>query len=424
MSNGFSPLTFAVRCATIRGVNGSRGEDLSEIAVTGLGVVSPLGNDLDIFWRSLRSGTSGIAPITRFDASPFRNDIAGEVRDFEPDATDAELPRAYQLAARAVRAAWADSALAAGADSLDAGVVMATNFGSAEFGQDLCEAIVRNEPDFPSAAPQWQMDWITRRLADELGLLGPRMSISLSCASGVAAIGCAIDLIRSGRARVAIACGYDELSFYACCGLSALRAITPEIIRPFDKNRKGTIFAEGAGALVLEAKESACERGADIYATVLGHAMNNDAYHMTAPDKSGRGIISVMKSALADAGVNTDEVDHVNAHGTGTPFNDKTETTAIKDIFGERAYEIPITSMKSMMGHCMGAAGTLEAIGAALTARDGVIPPTVNLETPDPECDLDYVPGEAREMSVRTVLCNSYGFGGTNAALVLRRWEQ
>ncbi|NQT18993.1 MAG: beta-ketoacyl-[acyl-carrier-protein] synthase family protein, partial [Planctomycetes bacterium] len=270
----------------------------------------------------------------------------------------------------------------------------------------------------------WQMDWIARHLAEELGLAGPRINISLSCASGVAAIGYAVDLIRSGRARAAIACGYDELSFYAYSGLSALRAITPEIIRPFDKNRKGTIFSEGAGALVLEAIEPACERGADIYATVLGHAMNNDAYHMTAPDKSGRGIISVMKNALADAGADTDEVDHVNAHGTGTPFNDKTETTAVKEIFGERAYQIPITSMKSMMGHCMGASGALETIGAALTARDGIIPPTVNLETPDPECDLDYVPGEARRMSVRTVLCNSYGFGGTNAALVLRRWRQ
>ena len=397
---------------------------MSEVAITGLGVVSPLGNDVHTFWRSLRSGASGIAPITRFDASSFRNNIAGEVRDFEPDEADAGIGRAYQYAARAVRDAWRDSGLAGKADSLNAGIVTATNFGSAELGRNICETIVLSKPQLPPFAPQWQMDWITRRMAEELSLPGPRATISLSCASGVAAMGHAIDLIRSGRARAVIACGYDELSFYAYSGLSALRAMTPEIIRPFDKNRKGTIFAEGAGALVLEAKESACERGARIYATVLGHAMNNDAYHMTAPDKTGRGIISVMKSALADANVGPDEIDHINAHGTGTPFNDKTETTAIKQIFGETAYRIPVDSMKSMMGHCMGASGTLEAIGAALTARDGIIPPTMNLETPDPECDLDYVPGEAREADVKTVLCNSYGFGGTNAALVLRRWDQ
>jgi 3-oxoacyl-[acyl-carrier-protein] synthase II len=396
---------------------------LLDVAITGLGVVSPLGNEVGTFWESLCCGASGIAPITRFDASPFRNRTGGEVKDFQPAERDRSMARAYQYAAGAVRDAWKDSGLAGSADSLNAGIVTATNFGSAELGRNICESVILGKPELPPVAPQWQMDWLTNRLADEFGLPGPRATISLSCASGVASIGQAFSLIRARRARAVIACGYDELSFYAFSGLSALRAMTPEIIRPFDINRKGTIFSEGAGALVLEALDSARARGARIYATVLGHAMNNDAYHMTAPDKTGRGIISVMKDALADANVDPDEIDHINAHGTGTPFNDKTETTAIKEIFGERAYNIPVNSMKSMMGHCMGAAGSLETIGAALTALHGIIPPTVNLETPDPECDLDYVPGTAREMKVKIVLCNSYGFGGTNAALVLRRWD-
>jgi len=393
---------------------------LSDVVITGMGAVSPLGNDVRTFWQSLCSGTSGLAPITRFDATPFRNNIAGEVKSFQPADSDAGLARAYQYAARAIRDAWADSGLAG---LSDCALVTATNFGAAEVGQHVCESIIRKS-ELPASASQWPMDWLTDRMADELGLAGPRATISLSCASGVAAIGQACDYIRAGRARAAIACGYDELSFYAYSGLSALRAITPEIIRPFDKNRKGTIFAEGAGALVVESGESAVRRGATIYAVVLGHAMNNDAFHMTAPDKTGRGIINVMRRALANAAVDRDAIDHVKAHGTGTQFNDKTETASIKAVFGERARGIPVNSMKSMMGHTMGAAGSLETIGAALTARDGIIPPTVNLETPDPECDLDYVPGKAREMRVTTVLCNSYGFGGTNAALVLRRWEQ
>jgi len=397
-----------------------------------MGAVSPMGSDVAAFWAALCRGESGLRPITHFNAAPFRNNLAGEVKDFRPAPADASLARAHQYAARAIREA-------CGAAPLDdlgpVGIVTATNFGAAEFGQRLCERIISGggkPPDddapasdeaFASLGPQWQMNWLADYMAAELGLTGPRATLSLSCASGVAAIGLACEMIRSGRARAAVACGYDELSLYAYSGLSALRAITPDIIRPFDKNRKGTIFAEGAGAVLVESRKSAVQRGAPIMAILLGHAMNNDAFHMTAPDKTGHGIIAVMRSALADAAIEPDAIDHVNAHGTGTQFNDKTETAAIKEVFGERAYRVPVNSMKSMMGHTMGAAGVLETIGSVLTVRDGVIPPTINLVTPDPECDLDYVPGAARRMDVRTVLCNSYGFGGTNAALVLRRWE-
>jgi len=345
------------------------------------------------------------------------------VRDFKPDARDSVLPPACRYAAAATREAFESSGLAGRASHPSIAIVLATNFGAAEVGRAICRQIIESGDEFPPDASQWQMQRIADYLAGQLELDGPRLMLSLSCASGVAAIGEGMELIRSGKVQAAIVGGFDELSFYAYTGLSALRAITPDIIRPFDRNRKGTLFSEGAGALVLETEESARRRGAVIYAEAAGCAMNNDAYHMTAPDKSGRGIISVMRKALADSGVNTDEVDHVNAHGTGTQFNDKTETTAIKEIFGERAYRIPVNSMKSMIGHTMGASGALEAIGTILTLRDGIIPPTINLETPDPECDLDYVPGEAREMAVNTALCNSYGFGGTNAAAVFRRWR-
>ena len=232
-----------------------------------------------------------------------------------------------------------------------------------------------------------------------------------------------MDQIRLGRADAMVAGGYDELALFSYGGLCALRAVTPEVIRPFDKRRKGTIFSEGAGVVVVEALESAEQRGATIHAEVPGHAMNNDAFHMTAPDRKGRGIQAVMQAALADAVVSPDEIDHISAHGTGTLYNDKIETACIKAVFGDDAYDIPVVSVKSEMGHTMGAAGTLEVICSILTIRHQRVPPTINLEEPDPECDLDYVPGESRAHDVRTVLCNSYGIGGTNAAIVIRSLE-
>ena len=396
---------------------------MENVVVTGLGAVSPVGIGVENFWDAMASGRSGIAPVTRFDCSSFRNNIAGEVKGFDPSTLGedaAGLSRCHQYALAATLEAVADAALP---ESLrtETGLCGGTNFGSLEWGQQHLAAPFKEEASDPKWWEQFRFASGIDLIASRLALCGPRGLLSLSCASGVAALGFAADTIRWGRAKAMIAMGYDELSMYCYSGLSALRAITPDIIRPFDKNRKGTLFAEGAGALVLEAETSARERGATIYARILGHAMNNDAFHMTAPDKTGKGIIALMKAALADAAIEPEQVGHINAHGTGTPFNDKSETNCVKAVFGDHAYNMPMISMKSMMGHTMGAAGSLESIGAILTMTRGIIPPTINLEEPDPECDLDYVPGHARQQQVDTILCNSYGFGGTNAAMIFAR---
>ena len=398
---------------------------MQNVVVTGLGAVSPIGTGIDAFWEALCAGRSGLGPITHFDASSFRSKLAGEVRGFDPSRLGDGAERIsrchqYALAAviEAVRAAALPPELLP-----QTGICGGTNFGSLEWGHRHLVAVSKGEPADPLWWEQFRFASGVELIAARLGLGGLRALVSLSCASGVAAAGVAVDAIRWGRTKAMVAVGYDELSLFCYSGLSALRAISQDTIRPFDKNRSGTIFAEGAGALLLEAESSARARGATIYARVLGHSMNNDAFHMTAPDKSGKGIIAVMQAALEDAGIEPTRIDHINAHGTGTQMNDKIETASIKAVFGAHACKMPIVSMKSMMGHTMGAAGSLESIGSILTICNGVIPPTINLETPDPECDLDYVPGQARRQQVDTVLCNSYGFGGTNAAMVFARAE-
>ena len=397
---------------------------MEQVVVTGLGAVSPVGIGVDAFWQSLCAGRSGIAPVTRFDASSFRNNLVGEVKDFDPAALGdgaGRLSRCHQYALAAVLEA-ARAADLPPEQLARTGLCGGTNFGSLEWGQRHLAAPFTGEAEDPAWWEQFRFAAGAELIASTLGLGGPAALLSLSCASGVAGMGYAADAIRWGKAPAMIAVGYDELSLYCYSGLSALRAITPDIIKPFDKNRKGTIFAEGAGALVLEAEAPARQRGAKIYARVLGHAMNNDAFHMTAPDKAGVGITAVMRTALTDAGVEPGEIDHVNAHGTGTQYNDKIETAAIKAVLGDHAREITVTANKSMMGHTCGAAGTLESICTIHTLQTGLIPPTIRYETPDPECDLDYVPNEPRHADVRTALCNAYGIGGTNAAIVLRRY--
>jgi len=388
------------------------------VVVTGMGAIAPNGNSVAEFWEGLVAGRSAIAPITRFDASPFRNGLAGEVKDFAMPEGETSRARAYALAA--IEQAIADSRL--DAEALEtAGLVLATNFGGCDAAERFLSARSRGETPQAEWFDDYDFQSPAVAAARRWGIRGPMAVLSLSCASGVAALGYATDLIRQGRAETVITGGFDELSRLSYAGLSALRAITPEMIRPFDKNRKGTLFAEGAGALVLESLESATRRGATIHAEVLGHAMNNDAYHMTAPDKSGRGIIAVMRAAVADAAIPPAEIQHINAHGTGTQYNDKIETAAIKAVFGDHAYRLTVTANKSMVGHTCGAAGALEAICTIRTIQTGIVPPTINYETPDPECDLDYVPNQARETEVRAALCNSYGIGGTNAAIVLAR---
>ncbi|HPD15593.1 MAG TPA: beta-ketoacyl-[acyl-carrier-protein] synthase family protein [Planctomycetota bacterium] len=390
------------------------------LVITGLGAIAPNGNSVAEFWAGLCAGRDAVGPITHFDASPFRNTNGGEVRGFA--FADPEASRAKQYALAAIEQALADARLE-GEELRSAGIVLATNFGGCEHGEKLLAAQTRGETPDPRWLAEFDFQAAAIAAARRWGLRGPAATLSLSCASGVAAIGYAVDLIREGRCERAIAGGYDELALMSYSGLSALRAITPEIVRPFDKNRQGTIFSEGAGVILVEALDAARARGAAIHAEVLGHAMNNDAFHMTAPDTSGRGITAVMQGALDDAGVSPEDVQHVNAHGTGTPYNDKIETAAIKAVFNAHARRLVITANKSMIGHTCGAAGTLESIATIRTLQTGIVPPTIHYETPDPECDLDYVPNEARTCDVRVALCNAYGIGGTNSAIVLARWE-
>ena len=390
-----------------------------------MGVVSPLGTGVPAFWSALLEGRSGIRDLTRFDVSGFPYTQGGQVIDFAVPAALREAAARCDLATQFMLAAAQEAVRDARLidhipHRADTAVVLATNFGGILSGEKfLADSIQRRQPsgtDFHEYSFQTAVDHV----ADAWRLEGPRASLSLSCSSGTAAIAYGMDLIRTGRARRVLTGGYDALSPFAWSGLGALRTMTTDALRPFDKNRSGTIFSEGAGALLIEDADSARERGAGVYAEVAGFGLNNNAYHMTAPDKGGEGFADVMRLALADAAMMPDEVDHINTHGTATRYNDLTETLAIKAVFGAHAARIPITSIKSMTGHLMGAAGSAEAIASVLSLRDGVIPPTINYQTPDPECDLDCVTNVRRAMPLRSVMSNSAGIGGCNAVVIFR----
>jgi len=379
------------------------------VVITGLGAVSPLGWGVGPLWEGLVAGRSCLGPVRRFDTSGLRSSRGGEV-PATPDAGPSKprtLAEGYLLAA--VREALSHS----GAPLPRTALVVGTNFG----GMAVAERALAGTAGPDLAGYEFREQ--AARCAGELGLTGATVALSLSCASGTAALVTARDLILSGRAERVVAAGYDELSRYAFAGLAALRAMTAADLRPFDRRRDGTLFSEGAGALVVESERAAAERGATLLAEVLGGALTNDAYHMTAPEKEARGIQALIRGALADAGVGPERIDHVNLHGTGTKYNDAIETKALKGVFGERAGRIPVTANKGAIGHAMGAAGVLEIVATVLSMREGVVPPTAGLEEPDPECDLDVVTGAAREVDIGVALKTSYGIGGANAAVVL-----
>jgi 3-oxoacyl-[acyl-carrier-protein] synthase II len=395
-----------------------------------MGAVSPHGRGVQTLWRALLEGRTAFRPISLFDASVFRNAQAGEVPGYPPapgrtraermlrDAAAEALAEALGLppdaAPETVSAAVRASSLAGAA------LVAGTNFG----GMSAAEtALVEGEQDPRRAGlDEYLFGRAAAATAREFGLNGPQFNLSLSCASGAAALGLACDLVRSGRAEVALACGYDELSLFAYAGLSALHAITPETMRPFDLRRKGTLFSEGAGALLVESETQARRRpAARRHAEVLGRALNNDAYHMTAPEQEARGIQALMRAALRDAGCPPERIDHLNLHATGTLYNDRIEARAVRAVFGPRGSSIPAAAVKSSIGHTMGAAGALETIAAALTLREGLVPPVCGLDMAqkDPECDLRTPINAPVSGEFRTALKTSYGFGGTNAAIVL-----
>lgn len=405
----------------------ARGGEPRRVVVTGLGAVSCLGTTVAALWEGLCAGRSGICPIERLDTSGLRNATGGEVKALAalrlpPGREPADLATRFALAA--AREAVEDAGLTDRSGAERRGIAFATNFGGASLWERFSTSLLTapEEAD-PADLTGYAFLNAVALAAECFGFAGPRATLSLSCSSGGAAIGWALDAIRLGRADVVLAGGYDALSLSALAGLSVLRTITAEKLRPFDRKRSGTIFGEGAGMLLLEEREHARARGARIYGEVCGAATNNNAYHVTAPDKRGEGLTQVVRAALADAAIDPEAVDYVNAHATGTKYHDVVETLAIKQNLGERAYQVPVSSIKAATAHAMAAAGSLEAIACLLAIRDGVVPPTLNYEEPDPECDLDCVPNAAREARVTCALSISAGIGGNNAALILRRDE-
>lgn len=391
------------------------------IWITGVGVVSPLGLDAPSFWRALKDGQSGIVPLQKVAPEGLRNPRGGEVQGFDWSryGEEGDCDEASQFAFAAAEEA-ALGAQLGDEEKSGLGLVFATNFGGAASWEATCD-MAREGMEDPETFAQFLPDHAVNYTASRWDAHGPRLTLSNACSSGTHALGVAADWLRLGRCEVAIAGGFDGLGLSTLAGLSILRTISPDEIRPFDARRNGTIFGEGAGMLVLETDSSVQKRGITPLAEFLGYATTNNAHHLTAPDKGGAGLALSMDRALENAGVQPDEVDYVNAHGTGTQYNDVAETDAIKAVFGAHAHKLPISSIKAATSHTMGAAGALEAIACVYALREGILPPTLGLEENDPTCDLDYIPLRAREADISVVLSNSSGIGGNNATLVLRK---
>jgi 3-oxoacyl-[acyl-carrier-protein] synthase II len=408
------------------------------VVVTGMGMVTPLGMGAEVSWQALCRGRSGVGPVTHFDASPFRTRIAAEVKGFNPlDFIDRKLARRgdrfIHFALAAARMALEDSGLKiTSANAERVGVSVGTAMGGIESIERNHELLIKGarQKISPFFVPSFLCNMATGQVAIEFGAKGANMCTVTACASGTHAIGDAAIVIQRGEVEAMIAGGTEAaIRPLVFAGLDPLKVMSarndePEkASRPFDKERDGFVIGEGAGMVIVEELESAQERGAKIYGEVLGYGLNSDAYHITAPDPDGAGAASCMRLALEDAGIAPEQVDYINAHGTSTMLNDLSETRAIKSVFGELSHKIPVSANKSMMGHMWAGAGVVEAIASLLTIRDGIIPPTINYETPDPECDLDYVPNKARKAEVKIVLSNSFGFGSTNGCLILGKFS-
>lgn len=407
--------------------------------VTGFGLITPIGTGREAFWGGVREGRRGVGPITRFDASAIRTRIAGEVQDFDPGAhfdhrRGHRLDRFAQFSIAASRMALDDAGLGIGVGprsvrAEEAAVAIGSALGGVPSAEADHASFLQSGPRAvpPSLALRVFAGAGACNVAIEIGTRGPAIGNSNSCASGAIAIGEGLRLIREGVARVVLAGGVEAplapLTFTAFAVIRAMSAANDEpteASRPFDARRDGFVMAEGAAILVLEELGHAAARGARIYAEIGGFATTNDAHHMTAPHPEGRDAIRAMRLALEDARLSAEEIEHVNAHGSSTPLNDRVETRAIKEVFGERARRIPVSGTKGMHAHALGASGAIEAAIASLSVAEGYLPTTANLRVPDPECDLDYVAGGGRRESVRTVISNSFGFGGTNACLIFR----
>ncbi len=411
---------------------------MRRVVVTGLGAVTPLGCDVKTSWEKLVNGVSGIGPITKFDASQLSSRIAAEVKDFDGSLyfekkelrrTDLFIQYAMASAIQAVE----DSGLDIKAIDRDrVGVLIGSGIGGLKTIEDNTRALVEKGPKkiSPFFIPMAIINMGSSMISIRFKFRGPNSSVVTACATGANAIGDAFKIIQRGDADIMLAGGSEApICELGVAGFAVMRALStrndePEkASRPFDRERDGFVIGEGAGIVVLEEYEHAKRRGARIYAEIVGYGMSGDAYHITMPDENGEGALLCMKAALNDAGLSPEDVDYINAHGTSTPLNDKVETMAIKALFKEHAKKLAISSNKSMIGHLLGAAGAVEAIFTILSIYHGVIPPTINYEFPDPECDLDYVPNEARPCDIKVAISNSFGFGGVNACLAFRKFQ-
>lgn len=407
------------------------------VVVTGIGLVTPLGVGTEQTWQALINGRSGIGPITRFDAVDQATRIAAEVKDFNPEdwfekKQAKNLDAFVQYAVVAAEMAWKNSGLSITEENVDrVGVITGCGMGGLptieEYHGVLMERGPRKITPFfiPRVIPNMPSGHISMRI----GSKGPNLTQTTACAAGTHAVGEAFRHIVYGDCDVAITGGTESVICpLAVGGFGAMKALSTRnddpmaASRPFDVDRDGFVISEGAGMLVFEEFESAKRRGATIYAEIIGYGQTSDAYHIAAPPEDGEGAARCMAMALRDAGLNPEDIDYINAHGTSTPLNDKCETLAIKTVFKEHAYKLAVSSTKSMTGHALGAAGGLEAAFTVLALHNGIVPPTVNLQKPDPDCDLDYVPNTAREVGIRTAMSNSFGFGGTNGVVVFRRF--
>ena len=408
------------------------------VVITGVGLVTPLGTGVGKSWRALCNGESGIGPITRFDTSKYRTRIAGEVNDFRAEdyLPKKEIARTQPFMSYAVAAtqmAIEDSGLVIDdSNSHRVGVITGCGLGGLSLLEDMCRIIETKGPRrvSPFFIPTLIGNMAAGMVSIRFNAKGPNASLATACAAGTHAVGDAFKLVQTGKADAMITGGVESVVTPSCvAGFGAMKALStrndePEkASRPFDRDRDGFVVGEGAGIVILETMEGALKRGAPIYAEMIGYGMSGDGYHMAAPAPDGEGMARCMEAALDDGQVSYKDIDYINAHGTSTPINDLYETRAVKTVFKETAQQTPISSTKSMTGHLLGGAGGIETVFTTLTVKHGIIPPTVNCDNPDEECDLDYVPNVARETNVKMAMTNSFGFGGTNATLIIGAFD-
>jgi len=411
---------------------------LNRVVITGLGAVTPIGIGKDLFWQNLIAGKNGISRITHFDASAFDAQIAGEIHDFDPslymDKKEAHrLVSFIQFAIAASKLATEDAKLIISPENADdIGVVIGSGIGGISFLEKQAETLLTKGPSklSPFTVPFMICDMAAGYTSIITGAKGPNSCVVTACASGTHSIGEAFKIIQRGAAKAMLAGGTEAsitplgIGSFCAAGALSTRNQEPHLAsRPFDKERNGFVMGEGAGVVILEDLEFARARGAKIYAEIIGYGMSGDAYHITAPAPGGEGAARAIRAALKDAGLAPEAIDYVNAHGTSTELNDKYETLALKTVFGGHARKLAISSNKSMIGHLLGASGAVEFIAAVLSVVNDLAPPTINYQTPDPECDLDYVPNQARKMKIDIAISNSFGFGGHNAILVVKKFS-